>query len=86
MREDDGREAIVRRFRRWTEEIDDYEVLAADATPFADLLRLRWEVGGLEPNFDGGGRSIFEQTAYAELDDGVIAAMRLACTGHRPAP
>ena len=86
LREDDGREAIVRRFRRWTEEIDDYEVLAADATPCADLLRLCWEVGGFNPNFDGDGRSIFEQTAYAELDDGVIAAMRLACSGLRPAP
>ena len=69
-REDDGRDAIVRRFRLWTEEIDEYEVLAADAAPCADVLRLRWELGGLDPNFEGDGRSIFEQTAYAELDDG----------------
>jgi hypothetical protein len=85
-REDDGRDAIVRRFRLWTEEIDDYEVLSADAALCADVLRLRWELGGLDPNFEGDRRSIFEQTAYAEFADGLIAAMRLACSGRRPAP
>ena len=86
LREDDGREAIVARFRHWTGEIDHYEVVDAAATPYADLLRIRWVVSGFHPRFEGGGRSTFEQTAYAELDEGVIAAMRLACTGHRPAP
>jgi len=86
LREDDGREAIVSRFRRWTDEIDNYEVVDAAATPCADMLRIRWAVSGFHPRFEGGGRSTFEQTAYAELDDGVIAVMRLACTGHRPAP
>lgn len=86
LREDDGREAIVTRFRLWTESIDDYEVLAADATPCADVLRLRWEVGGLDPNFEGEGRSSFEQTAYAEIEGDVISAMRLACSSRRPSP
>ena len=86
LREDDGRDAIVRRFRLWTEEIEDYEVLAADAAPCADLLRLQWELGGLDPNFDGEGRSIFDQTAYAEVEGGLIGVMRLACSGRRPAP
>jgi hypothetical protein len=86
LREDDGREAIVRRFRAWTEDIDDFEVLAADAEPCADLLRIRWELGGLDPHFDGEGRSVFEQMAYAEVEGDSIAAMRLACTGRRAAP
>ena len=85
FREDDGREAIVRRFRLWTEKIEEYEVLAADASPCADVLRLRWEIGGLNPNCDGEGRSSFEQSAYVELDGDAIAVMRLACSGPRPA-
>ena len=85
LREADGREAIVARFRRWTEEVDDYEVLDAAASPYADLLRIRWVVSGLDRSSAGEARSTFEQTAYAELDDGVIAAMRLACSGWRPA-
>ena len=85
LREDDGRDAIVARFRLWTQDIDDFEVLDAAATPCADLLRLRWALSGFDPSYDGDGRSTFEQTAYAELDEGLIAAMRLACSGRRPA-
>jgi SnoaL-like domain len=86
LREDNGRKAIVARFRRWTDDIDEYELLDAETTPYADLLRIRWAVSGLVSSHDGERRSTFEQTAYAEVDGGVIAAMRLACSGHRPAP
>jgi len=41
LREADGREAIVERFRLWTGDIGDYEIADSEATPFADLLRLR---------------------------------------------
>jgi len=75
-REDDGRDAIVARFRRWTEDIDDFEVLEASAAPCADVLRLQWAVSGVESG--RGGRTTYEQTAYAELDDGLITVMRLA--------
>jgi ketosteroid isomerase-like protein len=86
LREDDGRDAIVRRFRAWTQDIDEYEFVAAAVEPCSDVLRLSWALEGLDPHYDGDGRSMFEQTAYAEVDDGLIAAMRLACTGRRPAP
>ena len=49
VREADGREAIVERFRIWTEDIADYELAECDAAPFADLLRLRWAVRGVDP-------------------------------------
>lgn len=82
-REDDGSEAIVQRFRRWTEEIDGYEVVDSDAAEFADVLRLRWAVRGLDPSVAEPGPSTFEQTAYAEIADGAITKMRLACSGDR---
>lgn len=81
LREADGREAIVERFRLWTDDIEDYEVADSEAVPFADLLRLRWAVKGVDPEI---GLNAYEQTAYAEVADGEIVHMRLACSGHRP--
>jgi hypothetical protein len=81
LREADGREAIVERFRLWTDDIEDYELADSEATSFADLLRLRWVVQGVDPEL---GLNAYEQTAYAEVTDGEIVQMRLACSGHRP--
>ncbi len=81
FRDPDGREAIVERFRIWTGAIDDYEIVESDVTSFADLLRLRWTVKGVDPD---EGLNVYEQTAYAEVAGGEIVAMRLACSGHRP--
>ncbi len=80
VREADGRDAIAARFRIWTEDVADYEVVETEVTPFADVLRLRWAVKGVDPEL---GRCVFEQTAYAEIADGTIARMRLACSGER---
>ena len=81
LREADGRDAIVERFRLWTDDIADYEIADSEATPFADLLRLRWAVQGVDSEL---GLNVYEQTAYAEIEDGEIVQMRLACSGHRP--
>jgi ketosteroid isomerase-like protein len=83
IREADGTEAIVERFRLWTESMDGYELADADAAPFADLLRLRWVVSGTDTTEPDNGPSLYEQTAYAEVRDGRITRMRLACSGHR---
>ena len=81
LREADGRDAIVERFRLWTDDIEEYEVVDSEAAPFADLLRLRWAVQGVDPEL---GLNAYEQTAYSEVTDGEIVRMRLACSGHRP--
>lgn len=80
LREADGRDAIVDRFRIWTDD-EDYEIVDSEAAPFADLLRLRWVVQGVDSEL---GPNAYEQTAYAEVVDGEIVQMRLACSGHRP--
>ena len=80
LREADGRDAIVERFRLWTEDADEYELAEAEATRFADLLRLRWVVRSVDPEL---GPCAYEQTAYVEVSDGHIARMRLACSGDR---
>ena len=81
VREAEGREAIVDRFRIWTEDISDYELAECDAALFADLLRLRWAVRGVDPEI---GLNVYEQTAYAEVEGSEIVRMRLACSGHLP--
>ncbi len=81
LREADGREAIVARFRLWTDDIEDYEIADREGVLFADMLRLRWVVKGVDSEL---GLNAYEQTAYAEVAGGEIVHMRLACSGHRP--
>jgi len=81
VREDDGPDAIAARFRLWTEELTDFEVVDGSVDPFADLLRIRYAVRGVDPEL---GLCSFEQTAYAEITDGCITKLRVACSGHRP--
>ena len=71
----------MERFRLWTGDVDEYELSDSEAAPFADLLRLRWVVQGVDPSW---GLNAYEQTAYAEVAGGEIVQMRLACSGHRP--
>ena len=84
VREADGPDAIVERFRIWTGDIEDFALVDSEAATFADLLRLRWAVRGRDPGADGPDPTTFEQTAYIEVEDGLIARMRLTCSGERP--
>jgi hypothetical protein len=78
VREDEGGEAIAARFERWTAEAD---LVDSGVDVFVDLLRLRYVFHEIDPD---GGLSSFEQTVYADIDDGLIASMRIACSGPRP--
>ena len=80
VREDDGPDAIAARFRLWTEGTDDYQVIDGGVDRFADLLRIRYAIQGVDPEL---GLCVFEQTAYAEVADGRITKLRLACSGER---
>lgn len=82
VREDTGRGAIADRYRRWLGEEGDYALLERDVAPFADLVRVRYAVRYIDPE---AGPVMFEQTAYAEIHDDEVTAMRLACSGDRPA-
>ena len=57
-----------------TEELTDYEVVDGDVDRFADLLRIRYAVLGVDSEL---GLCSFEQTAYAEIADGRITKLRL---------
>ena len=68
VREASGREAIVERFRIWTEDISDYELAESDAAPFADLLRLRWAVRGVDPEATTRLRASRRESRQADED------------------
>jgi hypothetical protein len=83
LREADGPTAIVERFRIWTEDVADFALDEREVTPFADVVRLRWVVYGIDPD-SNETPTVFEQTAYAETEDGRITRLRVACSGDRP--
>jgi hypothetical protein len=81
LRELEGREAISERFRIWNEG-EDWELLGSETEAFADVVKLRWRVASTDPEL---GRTVYEQTAYTEIDEGGIAWMNLVCSGDRRA-
>ena len=82
LRDEQGREAIVERFRYWNDG-EDWELLESDRAEMTDLLRLHWRISSTDPD---DGPNVFEQTAYAKVGENGIEWMNLVCSGHRPAP
>jgi hypothetical protein len=82
LREEEGVDAIVERFKAWVGSLEGYEVADAGAEELADLVRIRYSVRGTDPEV--GYPTIFEQTAYAAASDGAFTEMRLVCSGDRP--
>ena len=82
LREAEGREAVAERFRIWNGDAEDWEMLESDTEELADVIKLRWRVASTDPEV---GRTVYEQTAYVEIDEGGIAWMNLVCSGERRA-
>ena len=80
LREAEGREAVAERFRIWNSDAEDWELLESDTEELADVTKLRWRVASTDPEV---GRTVYEQTAYAEIDEGGISWMNLVCSGER---
>ena len=81
LREAEGREAVAERFGIWND-AEDWELLESDVENFADIVKLRWRVAATDPEL---GRTVYEQTAYAEIGERGIAWMNLVCSGERRA-
>ena len=81
LRELEGRAAVAERFHIWNDG-EGWELLESGAEEFADLVRLHWKVASTDPEL---GRTVYEQTAYAEIDERGIAWMNLVCSGERRA-
>ena len=82
LREAEGREAVAERFRIWNGDAEGWELLESETNELADIVTLRWRVASSDPEL---GRTIYEQTAYAEIGADGIAWMNLVCSGDRRA-
>lgn len=82
LREADGRDAIAERFRIWNDDLEDWELLESETDGLADIVKLRWRVASTDSEL---GRTVYEQTAYAEIGEGGIVWMNLVCSGDRRA-
>ena len=81
LREAEGRKAVAERFGIWNDGAE-WELLESEVEDFADVVKLRWRIAATDPE---EGRTVYEQTAYAELGAGGIAWMNLVCSGERRA-
>jgi hypothetical protein len=81
LREEQGPDGIMSRFRLWWGELGDPGLLASAPEPFHELVRIRYTVTGVDPE---DGPVEVEQRAYLAVADGRITAMNLVCSGFRP--
>ncbi len=81
LREAEGPEAIVARFRVWIADLEDYELVARDAEPVLGREHVRYRFRGVDPE-DGLTES--EQHGYAIVEEGRISALNLVCSGFQP--
>jgi tRNA 2-thiouridine synthesizing protein A len=76
-----GAAAVADELLSWFGEVPEIVVLHTDVEPLADIwhARFRWTLHGLNPE------RVVEQHWYCAVDDGRVTAIRLVCSGFRPA-
>lgn len=82
LREAEGPDAVLERFRLWWAELDDFRVLESTSEPSADQVRIRYLLTGTDPE---DGPVEVEQQCYFTFEDGRITKINSVCSGFRPA-
>jgi ketosteroid isomerase-like protein len=82
LRDDQGADAIVDRFRLWFGELEGFQLLDSATEEMADRVHVRYRLAGADPV---DGPVVAEQQCYFLLEDGRIAAINSVCSGFRPA-
>ena len=82
LREAEGPEAVIERFRLWWAELEDFRLLESSLEPAADQLRIRYLLAGTDPE---DGPVEVEQQCYFTFEDGLITKINSVCSGFRPA-
>lgn len=81
VRELDGPEAIADQYGYWLDPLESFALVSGDVTAIADRARLRYRFRGRDP---AHGWQENEHTAYATVENGLVAALNLTCAGFRP--
>jgi hypothetical protein len=82
LREDDGLQEVVDRFRFWWAAIDGLRLLESGIEPMANQLRVHYRLAGTDPD---DGPIVVEQQCYLTVVDGSIAKINSVCSGFQPA-
>src|SRR5690242_6251035 len=70
LREEEGAEAVVARFKFWWAAIEGLRLLDSGIEPLADQLRVHYRLTGTDPD---DGPIVVEQQCYLTVVDGSIA-------------
>ena len=77
----DGPKAIAGQYGYWLDTLESFVLVSGDVTAIADRARLRYRFYGRDP---AKGWQENEHTAYATVENGLVAALNLTCAGFRP--
>jgi hypothetical protein len=81
LREAEGPDAVIERFRVWWGELEDFRVVESAVAPAADQVRVRYLLAGIDR---ADGPVEVEQQCYFTFD-GRITKINSVCSGFRPA-
>ena len=81
LREEEGPEAVVGRFRFWWAELDDLRLLDSGVDTVAGQVRVHYRLEGTDAE---DGPVVMEQQCYFTVADGSIAKINSVCSGFRP--
>ncbi|MGZ4280707.1 MAG: nuclear transport factor 2 family protein [Gaiellaceae bacterium] len=81
LREEDGADAVIDRFRFWWDKLDDFRVLDSGADEMAGLAEVRYRFAGHDAE---DGEVCVEQQCFLVVEDGRIAVINSVCSGFRP--
>jgi hypothetical protein len=82
VREDEGPDAVVGRFKFWWAELDDFRLVDSSVEPFAGQVRVTYRLAGTDAE---DGPIVVEQQCYFTVADGAIARINSVCSGFQPA-
>jgi TusA-related sulfurtransferase len=81
--ESTGSTAVLARLESWFGAAESIEILRKDLYHVADRLHVRYR---FRERYSDGESEIIEQDAYCEVREGLIEAIDILCSGHRPEP
>jgi SnoaL-like protein len=82
LREEQGPEAVVGRFKFWWAALDDLRLLNSGIEPMANQVCVHYRLAGTDPD---DGPVVVEQQCYFTVADGSIAKINSVCSGFQPA-
>ncbi len=81
LREEEGSDAVIERFRFWWADLADLRLLDAAVEPMADQVRVRYRLAATDPE---DGPVVVEQQCYLTVEDGRITKINSVCSGFQP--